>query len=101
MDIDPNTGLPELPPGHFWRITEDWLFWEIKIKRRRGWLTFTVSSGTIHRHEDPGWTIYSATFEEYLQGAARDLHHKTFRAPAIASKYLGDYPPKSLNTKEP
>lgn len=101
MNIDPNTGLPELPPGHFWRITEQWIYWNLKIKRRRGWFTWTVASTTIHRHDDAGWTIARLNYEDYLQDVAAELHQKTFRDPEIASKYLGDYPPKSLNTKEP
>lgn len=96
MKIDSNTGLPELPPGYFWRITDGFLFWNFKIKRRRGWFTWTVNSGTIHRAGDTGWTAVSPTYEDYLQGTARDLYLKTFRDPAIANKYLGDYPPKTI-----
>lgn len=96
MDIDPNTGLPELPPDHFWRITDGYALWALKLKYRWGPFSFTLARQSIFRAGDKATANYPS-YEDYLVAQAVELYEASIQAP----KYLGDYPPKSLNTKEP
>lgn len=85
---DPATGLPELPEGHFWRITRsagDYLRVQIRRKLRLG-SRVVAWSVVLKSKANPEEIVHAAGY------AMRDLRQgKRWR------EYLGDYPPKTLN----
>lgn len=95
--IDPETGLPAVPEGYFWRISEtssaDW--WRIELRKRRRWGSRRIAAD--HRLY-PAWDFDTPElFEDGARRRAAVLWVDHFAAKD-AQKYLGDYPPKALRT---
>lgn len=95
IKIDETTGLPELPEGYFWRISqaivsEDALRVELYRKRR-----FTSPVRIDFR-------MAGASSEEDMKRCIREeaglLFKETFQPNKYAG-FMGDYPPKSLNDR--
>lgn len=94
MNIDPNTNLPELPEGYFWRITR-WTSessqWDLQVKIRKrllgGLLSWGVAS-TLTRS-----TVWS--IQQDAKQLADKFHERHNRLPG-RKQFVGDYPPKRL-----
>lgn len=92
---DKATGLPELPAGHFWRISkfnsaQSPYVLDVGI-RRKVWF-WSVEVGSALSKASPGDIRYAA-------GNALSRAHSALRASETRSwrkQYLGDYPPKTL-----
>lgn len=119
MKIDERTGLPELPKGYFWRVFEDEHlgYAHLAIRKRYGIISWTVMSSVIQGPFRP--SSVDATYmggvhlsinqvdDAALQYSAKRLY-RTWKdkldllaeREAARKKYVGDYPPKTLNTNE-
>lgn len=96
VKIDENTGLPELPAGHYWHVRKaaikDWHHIEI----RQGWI-FPFSRVREYRIET------SMLTEQNLKQSARAVFDdfEFIKARRITAKSLrGSYPPKTLNKQK-
>lgn len=83
-DIDTATGLPDLPEGYFWRVTDWGEFLFIKLVKK-GWINVTVKKSPIFKKD--------AT-QSLILHVARDIYRETFDKTHL--KYVGDYPALSL-----
>lgn len=121
MKIDERTGLPELPKGYFWSVSEDEYtsHAQLAIRKRFGIISWTVTSSGIQapfRRNSPykdGRPIVGVPLlidqvdDAALQYSAKRLY-RTWRdeldlraeREAARKKYVGDYPPKTLNNNE-
>lgn len=87
MKIDENTGLPELPEGHFWRIKDSSPeYLRVQI-RKRAWIGSKVMAWSVVRKSN-------ATPDEVLRTATLVLWE--IKHGANWRNCLGDYPPKKL-----
>lgn len=107
VEIDSNTGLPELPEGHFWRVSTDDCG-EVKIairKHRKLWWSKRIIGGYVRHGEDHRHILslsnealtpaaIFATAEDCLE-AWRERDAKRVRYETNR-KLLGSYPPKKL-----
>ncbi|MEG2778200.1 MAG: hypothetical protein RR905_02810 [Aurantimicrobium sp.] len=111
--IDPATGLPELPEGHFWRVSQGDYCVRLEIrKHRKRFGTKLVIRGRVR-------SIRTEGEERYLSRAVGEISAEDFTPEAIfysahdvlaewrtrdaaIHRYeknkalLGDYPPKKL-----
>lgn len=85
-DIDTATGLPALPDGYFWGVAEGGTFLFIKLVKR-GWINRTLKKSPIYKRD--------AT-PSLIRHVAQDIYRETF--DNNWQRYVGDYPPKSLNS---
>ena len=88
MPIDPNTGMPELPWGYFWRVTKrDSRVWPLRVElRRRVWI-FSVEEGAA---------ISDASKSEILNTASNVVRDWKATSKNGTARFLGDYPTKHL-----
>lgn len=92
FEIDPNTGLPEVPEGFFFRVAKTGFgYWQVQLRRRRrGWFSKNEESAT-HVNERP------INRRWILDGAAYVITKYRERDPRKSdATLLGDYPPKKL-----
>jgi hypothetical protein len=84
---DPTTGLPELPEGFFWRVTDEGKYSYVKLKktRKRFWAK-TVADSIMETRKVTKELIRSRAWS-LLEG---------FRFEGPDADLFGDYPPKSL-----
>jgi hypothetical protein len=90
VTIDKNTGLPELPEGHFWRIVDRHeTIYPVKLQlRRKTWYGSTVVATDI-----------SGSHPEYVLATAESLFslvEARLSQKARVKALVGDYPPKKL-----
>lgn len=98
MNIDPTTGLPELPENMRWEVKEfDTDFpLEVCLQRKMGFLWFDVCS-RLARH---------GTSQSILDAAIRTLeawqgrNQRRVERDRAVEKFAGTYPPKSLTSGE-
>lgn len=102
-ELDENTGLPALPDGYFWRVRYEGVYGDyVKMSVMRKPKYRFLWSWAV---EDA--RLYASIFtddnaEELLIKLAGRVHARfieTLRPSSYQTvkKYLGDYPPKSLN----
>lgn len=129
-ELDPQTGLPPAPRGHFWRV-EGWRGGRVALALRKRTL-FGLSSKTVvsdsvmedvsktrggdyYGYDYFGPSPRVVTFNELtaddLRRTAQEIlarHERNIEAEIIeaeyekkcraaAAKWIGDYPPKSLD----
>jgi hypothetical protein len=91
LKIDENTGLPELPEGHFWRVLVRYgVHYRIQIREEVKILGFKLGSCEV------GEQVMLELTPNETSRRARELYHKIYMGKDQKS-LLGDYPPKSLN----
>lgn len=83
VTIDPNTGLPELPKRHFWRVPD---LNELQIRKRFLFFSYEVWVGVYGSK-----LIDEADLLERAKVALGYWIQET-------SPLIGDYPPKKLET---
>ena len=99
MTFDAMTGLPELPPKHFWRVSRPNIIHHHEVQLRRKFLF--VSLKVEYTQIAP-----AALSESRIREAAQYVLNKvteqfgsawmTGRHRTMRPELLGDYPPKSL-----
>lgn len=103
MNIDPNSGLPELPEGLFWsvRYSSTMRWYELQLRKK-----MAIGSRKLGY-----WAMWASEFNEkrilewskYAMRQPETTDHLK-RAQGLDPKrprehrLLGDYPPKKLNT---
>lgn len=103
MNIDPNTGLPQLPEQLFWRVTysRTMRWYELQLRKK-----LTIGSRKLG-----WWAMWPYEFKQsqilfwakYAMGQTV-VQDKIIRATGAKISYdidqllLGDYPPNKLNT---
>lgn len=110
MKIDERTGLPELPKGYFWRVFEEeyYGYAHLAIRKRYGIISWTVMSSVIQTTYAGGVHLsINQVDDAALQSSAKRLYRMwrdkldlLAEREAARKKYVGDYPPKTLNTNE-
>jgi hypothetical protein len=91
LKIDKDTGLPELPEGHFWRVLVRYgAHYRIQIREEVKILGFKLGSTEVAEQ-----VMLELTPNETSR-RARELYQKTYMGKDKLA-LLGDYPPKSLN----
>ena len=109
LTIDPNTNLPTLPEGHFWRVKQDeygYLDVQIRRKRKRMWSALVEKGAVLTSDSNnvnltdigidvPGYIAVSAG-RVYVKWIERT---EGYRLYAERKELLGDYPPKKLDTE--
>lgn len=89
MNINELTGMPELPEGHFWRITSGFGSEYLRIQvRKRRWLGSSVVVWTVVAKDE-------ATPRKIRQRAASTA--AKLSNPYRWVDFVGDYPPKRLS----
>jgi len=96
---DKTTGLPELPAGHFWRIskfnyTPSPFTLEVGIRRKVGFWSVEVGS-CLAKASEPD---IRAAAESALNRARDSLRARERISDRV--QYLGDYPPKTLGASD-
>lgn len=112
--IDPQTGLPQLPEGYFWRVGESEYHKEyVKVcimkTVTRTWKTREWNLKLVDNYEtkevevDYSFCSRVGIDNNTLLRAAERAYREVFPDPVVGGEeYLGDYPPKKLSTvKEP
>lgn len=88
--IDTETGLPELPEGHFWRVLVRYnQYYRIQIRKEVKLFGFRLGSYEVSEQ------VMLVLTRGEIANRARELYHKTYK-PEGEFALLGDYPPKSL-----
>lgn len=94
-NIDPATGLPQLPEGYFWRVRKDTFFRQYSyIEIRKPGRLFgskIVVQATRHTEDIDEQEI--RTFADML---SEELEEKLNPKPRTEKNLFGDYPPKKL-----
>lgn len=96
--LDPNTGLPQLPPGMFWRVMRERIIDSpIRIElRRKTWYGSRevehVWSGTIS--ESVVLHQAASCYTQWREECAKRRVNKTHSRKL--DDLIGDYPPKKL-----
>lgn len=96
---DKATGLPELPAGHFWRIskfnyTPSPFTLEVSIRRKVGFWSVEVGSCLAKASE----TDVRAAADRALSRERESLRAR--ERISDRKQYLGDYPPKRLGASD-
>ena len=96
MNIDTNTGLPELPEGHFWRVTTGFEGMEVQWRKPTWYGSKVVGSTEIDQTSAGVRIRYSQeiTPEDVLHNAK--YVYKQQERYQKNRNLLGDYPPKKL-----
>lgn len=89
MEIDSNTGFPELPEGYFWRVKPDSAGTRVHLMRKR---KFLPAASTESRYVYPG---YSEGLEQAIRKAAGEVLGDLSDIETLRP-FEGDYPPKKL-----
>jgi len=92
--IDPATGLPVTPEGHFWRVKKSFAtkYIDVELRRKLAFGSRRVF-GTVVLHADLDEAqLFDACIYLLLRVVPR-------AAKTLRTDLLGDYPPKTL--KEP
>lgn len=120
--IDPSTGLPELPEGHFWRVetfeVAIWRKWTVHSIRKRRWPRSPVTEVVDHeervvfqRQETMSWWVSGiampdASFDRVTEAnllpraiAMYGFWKKCMAEHNESARITGDYPPKTINEK--
>lgn len=94
MTTDPNTGLPALPEGYFWRIKK-WKHgvFDLHIHLMKKVGPFAFSAGDRLADTRP-LSIHRAAYG-IMMGVFNTKEHRALTNAKI-TKYVGDYPPKRL-----
>ena len=101
MNIDPNTGLPQLPEKLFWRVTyrRSMKWYELQLRKK-----LTIGSRKLDWWAMRPHKFNQAEILEWALFAMRrtEVQDKIIRATGAKVSYdidqrlLGDYPPKAL-----
>lgn len=95
VTIDPNTGLPELPEGYFWRVVDGYFANELHIRKKFGPFSIKQEERVLNYYTfENGFRELLDPAEE-IKRVAADMG-KELSDPWAA--YIGDYPPKKLET---
>lgn len=95
--IAPETGLPELPAGHFWRVAPDdfgYAVVEIRRKTRFGSRRHSATDVSLTGAPSAPVRVRDLTPEAILESASWLLERN--RDLTRGLDLLGDYPPKRL-----
>lgn len=87
--MDPNTGMPEVPEGYFWRVKRGG-YYKLEVQLRKRWFwQFSHSVESCPLDDATEWGV--------VNNAAYILErwNKRTLGPTV-SGLLGDYPPKKL-----
>ena len=88
FEMDEATGLPAVPEGYFWRVTEpQGGGWSVQL-RKRTWYGSRCAAGTVTRCE--------MTASKVKELAGYVLKYKFEKEPVHEMHLVGDYPPKTL-----
>lgn len=116
MNIDPNTGLPQLPEGQYWKVEIDEVFEEpfvILMRRRKWWTSAQVHSVPVlsgwddpnEKYLDRVRDTASPEFnDENIRRSAQrlldilEMQENEREARQKNSRLLGDYPPNKVDT---
>lgn len=100
MSIDTNTGLPELPEGHFWRVTSGVDGMEVQWRKPTWYGSKVVGSTEIDVNSEGVSICYNQaiTPEDVLYNAK--YVYKQQERYQKNRNLLGDYPPKKLYTSK-
>lgn len=91
MSIDPSTGMPEVPEGHFWRIKKHTAeYMVVQLRKRVLFWSVVVEDWTVNKAK--------ASAGEILTAANFALRHLAQKRDTTDSwkQYIGDYPPLTL-----
>lgn len=91
MTIDPKTGLPELPEGHFWRVKMGSLSINHLELRKKAWYGSRKLHDRALFYYDRNKNVLDPAGE--IERAATSIMNE-FIDPW--TDYYGDYPPKKL-----
>ena len=109
VNMNPDTGMPELPEGYYWEIDEEWLAGRsylrvsLRKKRKRLW-DARIDDRLVTYANVTGWER-ECSLEQRLLGAATNifLDHRSEFAPDYAweeaKKFIGKYPPNKLDVE--
>lgn len=87
-NIDPRTGLPEVPEGYFWRVKPSSGSYILVELRKKTWLGSTCVEWSVVRKDKA--SKYEIIF------VAHYVMEKWHKVEPDLSHFYGDYPPKSL-----
>jgi hypothetical protein len=92
IKTDPETGLPEVPEGYFWKVEKQYgRMPYVTLRRRYGKLFGLFNTGGSYK-------VGEKYIVELTEGRIREGSYKVFREVFDSSSdhLLGEYPPKKL-----
>jgi hypothetical protein len=97
VNIDPASGLPELPKGHYWHVREAYTAGWHRVEIRKGWV-YPFSSVIEYK-------LLSASLTEDTLLDMSIQVYREFQSARVAvadpGKALrGSYPPKTIKKKD-
>ena len=95
MKIDGQTGLPELPEKHFWRVRPSVAgYWNVCLmQQRRFGPPVQLSHSVFHESNASKETVYDAAVFAYRRW---DAQNPKGDKQALLRELAGDYPPNRL-----
>lgn len=95
MTIDPNTGMPEVPEGYFWRVKKSLLtgdtFTDVELRVKWFFMSYVVASHPIYNSHVSAQSILEAAEYIMLYSAWSER-----RRGETKEHLYGDYPPNKL-----
>ena len=97
--IDPNTGLPELPEGYFFRVHESYAGSKhhyVTVYRKVEKRSFFFWTRTVDQKQIFSQLVFNGLNERSIRTAAQECMIQWAEWKAGNPDLLGDYPPKKL-----
>lgn len=97
-DVDPETNLPVVPEGYFWRVKKDMnplSYFDLTVQLRRKWRLFPVETQPVR-----GSGSEAKVWGEIQQAAGYIIYEQRIRDTVLQGtknrhkKFVGDFPPK-------
>lgn len=97
--ISPETGLPHVPEGYFWRMRSNsfGLTWTLDLRKKMRWGSRSIRSLTVAAPDRTDKFPTTDDWEHYIRLEAAEMWSYEFNDQS-GSRYLGDYPPKRLSS---
>lgn len=92
---DPDTGLPTIPVGYYWRISRTTGYVHIKLMRKRkGWFSEEVRDSLVSKYEYTKDKLYNRALQLLHYWEEEERERAENPSPVLPKS--GNYPPRKL-----